>query len=163
MVWFYRLIWFCSCIRMHTLSIPLWSDFITLVYNVLHLRSTFFQSHYGLILSLFKHIYGIWKEISFNPTMVWFYPAVKRLVYRSKIKLSIPLWSDFIYKLWLISITIWRAFNPTMVWFYHQQAVHTELDSISFQSHYGLILSQTYCPIAPPQPQLSIPLWSDFI
>ena len=77
--------------------------------------------------------------------------------------LSIPLWSDFIYKnpteegtvkvsfqshYGLILSLIWlqedkgeRAFNPTMVWFYLTTNNFFNFSAEHFQSHYGLILS----------------------
>ena len=51
-----------------------------------------------------------------------------------------------------------------MVWFYLLSLIFNPLRTVSFQSHYGLILSRH--PASPPLwqlRQLSIPLWSDFI
>ena len=100
-----------------------------------------FQSHYGLILS--GKLYNL---------------------ARSLISLSIPLWSDFIrYSLLkilmnslyfqshyglILSVSggrkvqeVCEAFNPTMVWFYRESSRCQQCQS----------------------PDLSIPLWSDFI
>ncbi len=55
-----------------------------------------FQSHYGLILSLRElAVEGKLNE-TFNPTMVWFYPAENLYTITVNLTLSIPLWSDFI-------------------------------------------------------------------
>ena len=139
MVWFYRseTCWYSESKR--SLSIPLWSDFIMnmadriiketlfqshyglilseVVKTPLGLMYKFFQSHYGLILSIHTFRYQAVLPVSFNPTMVWFYPSLslKDTVYSSDfqshyglilslrsrwfvstVTLSIPLWSDFI-------------------------------------------------------------------
>ena len=58
------------------LSIPLWSDFISVKIDGTTYTRASFQSHYGLILSLLVqraiHCWGL----SFNPTMVWFYRSM---------------------------------------------------------------------------------------
>ena len=145
-----------------------------------------FQSHYGLILSVFIcNLKRCWRwpfnptmvwfyryyiprplheEIPFNPTMVWFYPSARLNQAGLWEKLSIPLWSDFIE-------------------FGFRCGKHK---TFSFQSHYGLILSNQKniwkCILIQPfnptmvwfyptyiwtedstLSQLSIPLWSDFI
>ncbi len=77
--------------------------------------------------------------------MVWFYHAITSQQYGEFQKLSIPLWSDFIFSSIYPSSAVVFAFNPTMVWFYlistprygSSCAPHGE----HFQSHYGLILS----------------------
>ena len=143
MVWFYQISHFLSYILSPELSIPLWSDFITMIMSLIVLSTLNFQSHYGLILSKIS----LWRlyplPVSFNPTMVWFYRAVG-VDNLSLCKLSIPLWSDFIglsgvwgatgdfvfqshYGL-ILSCThsstlklLITAFNPTMVWFYHKR------------------------------------------
>ena len=73
--------------------------------------------------------------------MVWFYQdeAVNKLTL--VIKLSIPLWSDFISQRLLLLRAMLFPFNPTMVWFYPKPDP-TTLESAN---------------------KLSIPLWSDFI
>ena len=122
------------------LSIPLWSDFI--------------------FLQQTKQAPGF---LSFNPTMVWFYPRGNWRAKEYISTLSIPLWSDFIL--------------------YTQSGI--TIHSLPFQSHYGLILSLIKCvteiincyPFNPTMvwfylttyrgssswAELSIPLWSDFI
>ena len=78
---------------------------------------------------------------TFNPTMVWFYQVSEKK--GGWEKLSIPLWSDFIFALkyvfkslnWLLSIPLWSDFISTSC----KVASTTFCD---FQSHYGLILSQ---------------------
>ena len=97
--------------------------------------------------------------------MVWFYPKRRNAKRTQRIlRLSIPLWSDFIrilgvyyyikkysfqshYGL-ILSPRGWDSrfsesytFNPTMVWFYHFRVQLIDYAYISFQSHYGLILS----------------------
>ena len=96
MVWFYLP---CNCVRVviaYYLSIPLWSDFITFLIFSRVLSMNFFQSHYGLILSLY-----CWRPLeqplrSFNPTMVWFYLLFMYSIISISLNLSIPLWYDFI-------------------------------------------------------------------
>ncbi len=146
------------------LSIPLWSDFISL-YVLLNKD----------------------QKTTFNPTMVWFYHFFRRFLKIKIVFLSIPLWSDFILidvpavplsskalsiPLWsdfissltvrswavatTLSIPLWsdfilrakreielaeKTFNPTMVWFYRTAISGIASQVISFQSHYGLILS----------------------
>ena len=101
--------------------------------------------------------------------------------------LSIPLWSDFIFRTRFISRTestrfqshyglilsewllCWWVenrftFNPTMVWFYLPVLLKLSSVDIIFQSHYGLILSGWRTDILNfHNKKLSIPLWSDFI
>ena len=80
-------------------------------------------------------------------------------------RLSIPLWSDFIFSQFahvvnpalifqshyglILSLTPLRpflsflhTFNPTMVWFYPKRSNISFTSSSLFQSHYGLILSE---------------------
>ena len=146
------------------LSIPLWSDFIHALWVCVRSPEHHFQSHYGLILSWkASERAAVW-ELPFNPTMVWFYPLFRNPDSSSSLSLSIPLWSDFI-----------RGLR-------NQPAS----EHLSFQSHYGLILSCCFprnlnAPLRTFNPTmvwfylglvfgltltvmlLSIPLWSDFI
>ncbi len=75
--------------------------------------------------------------------MVWFYLPAEWVIYRPRPSLSIPLWSDFI---------IPDKNKKTKAY-------------LSFQSHYGLILSwlQRTFQWLEQCTSLSIPLWSDFI
>ena len=119
--------------------------------------------------------------------MVWFYQYYTKFVIKEGRKLSIPLWSDFIFCEEVRIYDEFRSFNPTMVWFYQSTprpkrnfcnklsiplwsdfikdfSGNNNDGTIYFQSHYGLILSEHYqenngCPGT----NLSIPLWSDFI
>ena len=144
MVWFYRFTFQSLVFNQAYLSIPLWSDFI-----VSHSRASFstneiFQSHYGLILS---RQYACWsQELSraFNPTMVWFYPGdiwpamdCSDITFQSHYGLILSRAKEI-----LDEYTLYPAFNPTMVWFYHG----------------GVFLLKPDL-----DPELSIPLWSDFI
>ncbi len=116
MVWFYQVLF--DLFQHSRLSIPLWSDFI-LSSAWSNLPGVHFQSHYGLILSLFQS----WEPL------------------RVKL-LSIPLWSDFIFRAikekfpaaTVLSIPLWSDFignsDTSACW-----------SDWSFQSHYGLILS----------------------
>ena len=102
---------------------------------------TNFQSHYGLILSLWVPQVNVWLRRTFNPTMVWFYLyEFLKSMYDYDV-LSIPLWSDFIGYSDRDIKKLKLTFNPTMVWFYRNGPPRPSLD-FSFQSHYGLILSQ---------------------
>ena len=121
MVWFYldaqTLKWYW---RAH-LSIPLWSDFIPLTQY---------------------YIYN--PNLSFNPTMVWFYltekPDIKfsKNLFQSHYGLILSmnsLYGSFYEKITFNPTMVWfyrnaripdssmikRTFNPTMVWFYRTQ------------------------------------------
>ena len=141
MVWFYLTELMDEPLT-KTLSIPLWSDFIPVIYYHVY-NNSHFQSHYGLILSCrlafviksplpFQSHYGLILSLKtagttytshthpFNPTMVWFYLAEALLEQETRVLLSIPLWSDFILKF----------------------AKKALLEPHDFQSHYGLILSR---------------------
>ncbi len=148
-----------------------------------------FQSHYGLILSKLINIRQKISFIAFNPTMVWFYLVIAvytKLIeifmtfnptmvwfYRNhynevrwrSIRLSIPLWSDFIsghsFSGWLVL----RSFLSIPLWsdFISKSDVAFNKTRRNFQSHYGLILSQVITGREQRRGKLSIPLWSDFI
>ena len=120
MVWFYPET-ITSLIEIIVfLSIPLWSDFIIDQKDLVHRYPFYFQSHYGLILSVkqaevtsitlltsaFQSHYGLILSDKYK------YP------YKSLYQLSIPLWSDFIQWRGWNPIRTFNAFNPTMVWFY---------------------------------------------
>ena len=142
MVWFYPFSFLVDFFYFLELSIPLWSDFITLLQWVASYKSVF-QSHYGLILSLLLLCNPCIQHLlrPFNPTMVWFY-RIKIISVRGVKGLSIPLWSDFI----LLAKQLLNFLEG------------------AFQSHYGLILSRYLVPKTPEyENHLSIPLWSDFI
>ncbi len=127
------------------LSIPLWSDFIltyddlinltnfspfnpTMVWFYLLLRiyceftdTMFFQSHYGLILSVgHESTAKLLSKLlnAFNPTMVWFYH-----IWLVTSCLDITAFQSH-YGLILSKMqrqknsTNSTTFNPTMVWFY---------------------------------------------
>ncbi len=141
MVWFYPQTVHACLHDRKILSIPLWSDFISEVKLTSGPPITFFQSHYGLILSTSNFHSSLCYFFTFNPTMVWFYRRYNGKRGREHSWLSIPLWSDFIrdpnigifgeclcfqshYGLILSrwsSSAVWverASFNPTMVWFY---------------------------------------------
>ena len=113
----------------------------TLYFTDLSNKTCCFQSHYGLILSGEGEGSITGNEVSFNPTMVWFYRINGGGYDFYERHLSIPLWSDFIPHFLAIS----------------------RISSCSFQSHYGLILSVNYINTFLHILELSIPLWSDFI
>ena len=123
------------------LSIPLWSDFIIINELFKKIKLLTFQSHYGLILSLTVDNIVSTVFCTFNPTMVWFYQSLLYSLDHSIMHLSIPLWSDFI--------------KPCKVPWNNKP--------LSFQSHYGLILSLLWFLVFFELVILSIPLWSDFI
>ena len=97
--------------------------------------------------------------------MVWFYRLWCEQCKVVHVRLSIPLWSDFIIKkaevfdgylklfqshygliLSIVSLCseLLRvlSFNPTMVWFYRANILPILSNLGAFQSHYGLILSE---------------------
>ena len=129
-----------------------------------------FQSHYGLILSadeskIIEELRSpfnptmVWfyriktkgfrseergKSSAFNPTMVWFY-RLQRIPRNFRNSLSIPLWSDFIENEDGQRLT---AADFPMTFQSHYGLILSRLDIIRlslacmfFQSHYGLILS----------------------
>ncbi len=146
------------------LSIPFWSDFIWRVWDDRVTKTYDFQSHYGLILSApatlcplkgrsFQSHYGLIlsqcfqkraggsSNLSFNPTMVWFYrflslePIITTTRFQSHYGLILS------GRVGGEGYCTYKTFNPTMVWFYPAPAV---LEHIFWY-------------------KLSIPLWSDFI
>ncbi len=125
----------------NTLSIPLWSDFIHRHLQQVESYLSLFQSHYGLILSKRKRCMYYFRELPFNPTMVWFYRSLSCCVkswcssFQSHYGLILSRNES------LSCLCICKAFNPTMVWFY----------------------LSLFCQIPTPVRVLSIPLWSDFI
>ena len=97
MVWFYPIELYWRRADDDDLSIPLWSDFIFLSADSRSSAASF-QSHYGLILS-WKGTYLVKRwYVTFNPTMVWFYP---------------PISTRHLHE-------VFSSFNPTMVWFYRK-------------------------------------------
>ena len=145
-----------------------------------------FQSHYGLILSVIHVWQGMSTHNPFNPTMVWFYREHRPVADRQYVLLSIPLWSDFINLIFsytlnnpFLSIPLWSDFIQLLLY-------QRKYQRMTFQSHYGLILSYILCKVTkiteksfnptmvwfyqtvklPSKHdliELSIPLWSDFI
>ena len=190
------------------LSIPFWSDFITLKVQEYAIKQDFFQSHFGLILSLdwgwgirMRHLLSIpfwsdfiarrenstnyykrlsipfWSDFisnteamsrivsfsSFNPILVWFYHQ-KRSYARSRGDiLSIPFWSDFIKNERSDVLLPHPTFNPILVWFYLYEFLKSMYDydilSIPFWSDFILAAST----LTDYWEGLSIPFWSDFI
>ncbi len=146
----------------------------------------FFQSHFGLILSIPFFNHSIRSCFAFNPILVWFYRCSYYIRIALSSFLSIPFWSDFIISIirkFLSALTnfqshfglilsAWRrdfavctgwAFNPILVWFYPGSFRHTATGWHDFQSHFGLILSVVISVKITPSNFLSIPFWSDFI
>ncbi len=141
MVWFYlgcKAVWHWY---RGILSIPLWSDFILKLFWNHIFEQSFFQSHYGLILSRAWVGWDTTTKAAFNPTMVWFYRCSISNSSNVHEDLSIPLWSDFI-----TTVRYGRLMSLA-----------------GFQSHYGLILSRVQTSTDCSNQWLSIPLWSDFI
>ena len=121
MVWFYQSTTKSTRVSQDTLSIPLWSDFISIIRWTLSGTNYFFQSHYGLILSQLLHTTTPLNYITFNPTMVWFYLDMMARLPDKIDSLSIPLWSDFINggtgvkgKRGFLSIPLWSDFIEEM-------------------------------------------------
>ena len=121
MVWFYRRIWISCRLVSCSLSIPLWSDFIPFSVKNEDATENYFQSHYGLILSLWKLCVAGHRIRAFNPTMVWFYHCC-RTTRLFTLRPFNPTMVWF-YQKWRCvcqsPTSRLRAFNPTMVWFYH--------------------------------------------
>ena len=101
------------------LSIPFWSDFIMALNSCL-LQLHFFQSHFGLILSLAKILgRGVEIDYRFQSHFGLILSKTVELWDESGSGLSIPFWSDFI----ITSNFMQRG------------------SRLFFQSHFGLILS----------------------
>ena len=180
LVWFYHRLSQTHQRSDLCLSIPFWSDFIRFAGTFDLLARINFQSHFGLILSQssggcylcrtsFQSHYGLILSgkvparvgaVSHFQSHYGLILSVWKKKQKSKEKLSIPLWSDFIALATATATPV--TFNPTMVWFYHAgiqaNTVHSVLSiplwsdfipvhviscipEITFQSHYGLILS----------------------
>ena len=142
MVWFYQGSDRQSYKSFWQLSIPLWSDFIEVMkVEITEIVDKFFQSHYGLILSLASLTAVFGSELAFNPTMVWFYQFTEKRWTSSTSLLSIPLWSDFI-KAMELNLKEKEAFFQS-----HYGLILSAVRALEkvwiifFQSHYGLILS----------------------
>ena len=143
MVWFYLVNsdWYPGMAKL--LSIPLWSDFITLLPTWFLMSVKTFQSHYGLILSFYV---VATREINF--------------VFR----LSIPLWSDFIAK-YIPS----RLLTP--VDFQSHYGLILSFEKIDEEDCWRLLSIPLWSDFIKVHRyevrrrllQLSIPLWSDFI
>ena len=118
MVWFYHTTVTRIACNNPNLSIPLWSDFIKVAFDLGIELSSNFQSHYGLILSLFP-----------------------RDTYTKCSRLSIPLWSDFILILTILSPLLPLIFQSHYGLILSQASMIRESLKQNFQSHYGLILS----------------------
>ena len=147
------------------LSIPFWSDFIRPQYIVAYEFTKSFQSHFGLILSKIQTHAKRQVVSPFNPILVWFYlKGLKKKV--SEDTLSIPFWSDFILNeilntLKSIDLSIpfwsdfiwrdWRRWRMRWNWlsipfwsdFITKYPVYIERPLNIFQSHFGLILSES--------------------
>ena len=129
--------------RANRLSIPFWSDFIPAIKVAIILKELYFQSHFGLILSRVCGLNLHRAEPAFNPILVWFYQLLNRAVLLSNKKLSIPFWSDFILHCCALQPSQRLTFNPILVWFYHYLSFSwSTVHVFSFQSHFGLILSE---------------------
>ena len=100
---------------------------------------------------------------AFNPTMVWFYhTTLSETTFWLK-KLSIPLWSDFIFSGNMVVRWNWKTFNPTMVWFYPKPEGAGSLVINTFNPTMVWFYRRFDKLIAVAKVALSIPLWSDFI
>ncbi len=100
---------------------------------------------------------------TFNPILVWFYHVPNRKTYKVLRSLSIPFWSDFILPsssetltCSILSIPFWSDFIPSF-------SIPSSFTCLTFQSHFGLILSCSSISYCEPLQSLSIPFWSDFI
>ena len=118
LVWFYHHLKLALPPGLRSLSIPFWSDFIVIKKKELTCQLTIFQSHFGLILSRCSRC-TVCLSLSFNPILVWFYRfSSERESVEFDCLLSIPFWSDFIYRIRKANSRSNSAFNPILVWFY---------------------------------------------
>ena len=161
LVWFYLLNSISSRTFLAGLSIPFWSDFIGEGWDVdfcsCELSIPFWSDFIIIPNDIAESM-----SLAFNPILVWFYPAVS------------------------LKVKIVVAFNPILVWFYRLMGDIAILQYQTFQSHFGLILSQNYSQVwyfgwiafnpilvwfyrqrgrkmSRERASLSIPFWSDFI
>ena len=119
MVWFYQPRKTKTSMARKRLSIPLWSDFIQIELSDLYFEDSYFQSHYGLILSREEVQRPIHVREPFNPTMVWFYHWAANIG-REDYKTFNPTMVWF-YQIVIVYQKVeypYNSFNPTMVWFY---------------------------------------------
>ncbi len=123
----------------------------------------YFQSHFGLILSIEYFEKLVERGFAFNPILVWFYRPSQSTRTVPLWELSIPFWSDFIDMFSQKILQMSMAFNPILVWFYlfaqvklWRRYIHL---SIPFWSDF--ILESGAWPVE--LQVLSIPFWSDFI
>ena len=149
---------------MFWLSIPFWSDFIPSQDIPISHCNPCFQSHFGLILSIYENRNGQKIRRHFQSHFGLILSVLRSsisLIWPSS--LSIPFWSDFIIVVYAFGIDIFTcfqshfglilspttsteerakrvAFNPILVWFYRGKRFRLPMSLI-----------------------LSIPFWSDFI
>ncbi len=142
LVWFYQLLSWQSRYLYRISFNPILVWFYLATNYILSKWISFFQSHFGLILSLQKHPANQEPQLPFNPILVWFYQNNTENDTRFDRLLSIPFWSDFIKQLenlviptgyvfqshfglilsvLLLSLRLQLqlSFNPILVWFYH--------------------------------------------
>ena len=101
-----------------------------------------FQSHFGLILSFGFRTYSDAAKFTFNPILVWFYLYRKSWTGRWDTKTFNPILVWFyLYDTLKDEIEFDDSFNPILVWFYLDERDKRNSRTISFQSHFGLILS----------------------
>ena len=124
------------------ISIPFWSDFNYTIDDKEYSTLQRFQSHFGLILTVF------------------FSPA-----HSASVLISIPFWSDFNHegRKYLTVILKTNEFQShfglilTHIWPYDKR-----IRLLKFQSHFGLILTGSLYPPFQRRKPISIPFWSDF-
>ena len=134
------LVWFYLFVDVESLnsflSIPFWSDFISVRYAWITKKLKDFQSHFGLILSL-KKIEAMKLGVkAFNPILVWFYPCSSHTAqlfpkrFQSHFGLILS-WAHGRSPCSLHCIDI-LTFNPILVWFYRSTADKPILRPVSF-------------------------------
>ena len=163
LVWFYRMRWLkkpracpllsipfwsdfisltsLSSFLLLSLSIPFWSDFITRPLLLGEYYATNFQSHFGLILSRDLYYTPNPPLLTFNPILVWFYLSRHQC---ATLERGYRFQSHF-----GLILSVGRQEKHSL----HQP----------FQSHFGLILSCFNSTLVFCFCKLSIPFWSDFI
>ena len=172
-------------LRKKEFSIPLWSDFILINKLPEDIIKKYFQSHFGLILSSLMFIESP-RPGCFQSHFGLILSVLHGLrVFHSMIDLSIPFWSDFIWRCrtdgesrrHILSIPFWSDFiDDVLLYEITELAFQSHFGLIlslhfvpkqyiskAFQSHFGLILSQSGFFYISQNFSLSIPFWSDFI
>ena len=99
------------------ISIPFWSDLNCNNCPSLNVCIDKFQSHFGLIWTVFSRIHFYALFLYFNPILVWFELGISELKSIFVCCISIPFWSDLNWRRQSNADHGCVDFNPILVWF----------------------------------------------